>query len=212
MKQAAQSLIILFITAAVALFLTIPAYAVVAPDEWDVSIANGDASLLSLHDFLTVDTNESKGSNSLTTGDVWNILNDDEISQAWALEFVLNVNENGGDAGLDVNSLSLSFDGLNFELADPPVAVPYDKSGGASSYEARFRAGLPFNFMTEYANDPLKRAETFTLSAVHANFSDGPDVYSLNSVTVTPEPWAMVLMAIGGLPIAANLYRKRKRA
>lgn len=44
----------------------------------------------------------------------------------------------------------------------------------------------------------------------NSNTSHGGTGYT--SFTVTPEPWAMALMAIGGLPIAANLYRKKKKA
>ena len=208
MNKPTKTLITLFVSAAVALIFAVPAQADTNGD-WDVTLENADASSLSLSPILSVPGPDA--SISMTTGKIWDILNSDGISQSWALEFILNVNETGKDTGLDVSLLSLSFDGLNFDLTYP-VAVPYDKSGGASSYEARFRAALPFNFMTEYASDPIARAEPFTLSAVHANFSDGPDVYSLDSVTVTPEPWAMVLMAIGGIPIAANLYRKRKKA
>ena len=43
-----------------------------------------------------------------------------------------------------------------------------------------------------------------------ASYFDGAWISKDTTFTVTPEPLAMILFAVGGLPIAANLYRRRK--
>jgi hypothetical protein len=186
----------------------VPASAVINGG-FDVNLTGGDQDTLSTNRILSVsgDSGETSG---LTTGDIYDMLVSDGVSEAYALEFVLNVNETGNDTdGLTVKDLTLDINGVSFDLSDP-VLVPYNKNGGQSAYEATFRTGsLGYDFLEEYKSNP---DASFILSAKHSNFSDGPEVYSLNSVTVSPEPLGTTLFLLGGIPIAVSLYRKRNRA
>ncbi len=210
MKTPSKSLLVLFITLALAFSFTTSADALSLGE----TVISGDFSItgidvhkndLDIYELISMSDNGPTSTSGLTTGTIWSELNGDGISEAWALEFALNSNQTGGST-LEVNSLSLSFDGMSF-ATDGTNSIGYDNGG--SDYEALFRVDLPFNFMTEYR---AISSESFTLTALHGNAWDGADVYSLNSVTVTPEPLSTVLFLLGGAPMAAALYRKRRKA
>jgi len=208
----------LFINIAIAIFLltTVEAHAVnlslgdtVFSGDYTITGVDIPVGSLSLFELLSMSDNGPASTSGLTTGDIWTQLDNAGVSQAWGLEFALNANQTGASPSLTVESLSLAIGGIvdPFTLgAGDSVTVAFDN--GASDVEALFRVGFGFDFFSQYGPTST---ETFTLSALHSGANDGSDVYSLNSVTITPEPLAMTLFFIGGAPIAASLYRKRKK-
>jgi len=91
---------------------------------------------------------------------------------------------------------------ITFSSWESPEAMTYSMSGGVSLDRE--------NWLTLPYWDSVKTPGEWDVNAKYIGLAGIGCGHT--SFTVTPEPWAMVLMAIGGIPIAANLYRKRKRA
>jgi hypothetical protein len=62
--------------------------------------------------------------------------------------------------------------------------------------------------LTDWNN--VKEVGDWTIDS-NVFYSNGAAATSVASFTVTPEPLAMALFFVGGVPIAANLYHKRKK-
>ena len=58
--------------------------------------------------------------------------------------------------------------------------------------------------------DTIKKAGEWEVSSNYF-YTTGETGFGIASFTVAPEPLAMVLFMVGGTPIAASLYRKRKK-
>jgi len=91
---------------------------------------------------------------------------------------------------------------ITFSSWESPDDIKYSFSGGVSLDRE--------NWLTVPNWDAIKTHGQWDVDASYVGMAGAG--CGQTSFTVTPEPWAMVLMAIGGLPIAANLYRKRKKA
>ena len=169
-----------------------------------VDIADGD---LDLYELLIISNDTPASTTGLTAGDIWTELNSHDISQAWALEIALGANQTGENPTVGIEDFSVTIGSSDFAINDT-INVSFGQ--GASDVNAIFRTdNLGYNFMAEFDGDSTV---PFTFDVTQIGSNDGKDIYSLNSVTVTPEPISTVLFLLGGAPMAAALYRKRKKA
>lgn len=99
---------------------------------------------------------------------------------------------------------------------DPDASISYvstKNTGPEASHISASGSGLISGldrWITLSNWDTVKKVGEWEVNSnyFHTNGSTG---FSTASFTVTPEPIAMVLFVIGGLPIAASLYRNRNK-
>jgi len=86
---------------------------------------------------------------------------------------------------------------------DPDFAITHDIDIGGSSTKRWFS-------LDDW--EGKKKVGDWHIEAAWHNGNNEHYGTGFTDFTVTPEPLAMTLFLIGGAPIAANLYRKKKRA